>query len=153
MLNKTDKNFVVRKLKLYIPAQNPTSLTTLNAVLGQNGINVFEFTKQFSELTKDYLKDIILNIEIRIFADKKFDISIKGPTTGFMCYEQVLFFNQEIKEVDLNSLPSKIKASDLYKIAIFIKAVNHNQLTVKSIFKSLLGTVKSMHLEVYNDVD
>jgi ribosomal protein L11 len=152
MLDKSDKNFVLRKLNLYVPSQNPSGLTTLNAILGQNTINVFEFTKQFNAITKEYLNDIVLIIEIIIFLDKKFDIKVKRPTASFMFFEQIHFKNKNIKETDMQNIIFQINLSDIYKIAVFIKSINNIELSLKSIFKSLLGTLKSMHLSIYNDV-
>jgi ribosomal protein L11 len=152
MLDKSDKHFVLRKLNLYVPSQNPSGLVTLNAILGQNTINVFEFTKQFNTITKEYLNDIVLIIEIVIFLDKKFDIKVKRPTAAYMFFEQIHYRNKNIKEIDTQNLISQINLSDIYKIAVFIKSINNIELSLKSVFKSLLGTLKSMHLSIYNDV-
>ena len=50
---------LVKTIKLFLPAQNASGLTNLNAILGQAGVNAFEFGKQFNVLSNIFLKDVI----------------------------------------------------------------------------------------------
>lgn len=153
MLNKLDKNFLVRAIRLYIPSQNAAGLPTLNAILGQNSVNVFEFTKQFNNLSKNYINEIVLNILINIYVDKKFEVILKKPTVAFLLYEQCLYLDKHLDDFDFSQDLLIIKLSELYKIAVFINKITNTELSLKCIFKSLLGTVKSMRqINIENDI-
>lgn len=148
-----NKNIIVRKIILYVPSQNPNSLTNINATLGQNGVNSFEFFKQFNNLSKIYLEDIVLNVELVLYVDKKFDIIIKGPTNVFMFYEE--YFCSKGGDSMEFQFPDNIylNLSALYKIAVFQKEIGKNKVSLKSIFKSLLGTLKTTTIKIINDVN
>jgi ribosomal protein L11 len=146
---------ISKKLNIYIPSQNLTALTTINAVLGQNGLNVFEFTKQFNNSTKKYLADIVLRIEVFVHLDKKFEIVVKRPNVIFMVYEEI--FKQEkgvLADFDfINNKDSlSIKLSDLYRICFFIKKISDINKNIKSIFKTVLGTLSSAHINIVKDI-
>jgi large subunit ribosomal protein L11 len=141
---------VSKKLRLYIPSQNSSSLTTLNAVLGQAGLNSFEFSKEFNKIT-DYTIDSVLNIEIKVFLDKTYEIVLKTPTTSFIVNEEA-FICSNIKEYTEKSIINKvINLSFVYKIAFFFKKTVLGNINIKSILRSILGTLKSMNYKVIND--
>src|SRR6188472_1166471 len=107
---------VIKKIRLYIPAQNSSSLTTLNAVLGQSGLNSFEFSKEFNKLSDVYLNDIILSIEIKIFIDKSYDISLKSPFLSFLLNEEIFVFNKIKESSEISShLINILSLKQLYK--------------------------------------
>jgi ribosomal protein L11 len=146
MLTDKLEKFTIRKLILYIPSQNANTLTSLNAILGQNGINVFEFNKMFNSITKYYLEDIILRVEILLYSDKKFDLIVTRPSTAFLLKEEFLVTNKIENENDIF-----LTLYTLYKISIFIKLLSKENKTHRSIFRSLLGTIKSSKINILND--
>jgi large subunit ribosomal protein L11 len=144
---------ILKKIKLYIPAQNATSLTNLNATLGQAGLNAFEFSKEFNKSSDFYLLDVVLNIEIKIFIDKTYEIIIKSPTTSFILVEQCLLYNNILEYNENTLFINNIGLKEIYKIAYFLKKNLFITLTIHSIFCSLLGTIKSMNLKIINDLN
>jgi ribosomal protein L11 len=143
---------------LYLPAQNPSAMTSLNAALGQNGINSFEFVKQFNLITKQYLNDIVLTTQVNIYLDKKFDIIVKKPSSVFMIFEEVLI-PHGLSTKDVNFIEKKednnsfLSLTSLYKIALYLKNIKmYNMIPVKSILKMLLGTAKSANINIKNDL-
>jgi ribosomal protein L11 len=147
---ENSKKFITRKLNIYIPSQNSSSLSSLNAILGQNSINVFDFNKQFNNLSKIYLNDIILNVQVNIYNDKSFSIFIKGPSSIFLIYEQILKKN---KDIDSTNDYYIINLSELYKITIFInKLFDKNERFIKKKLKSIFGTIASSKIKIINDL-
>jgi large subunit ribosomal protein L11 len=144
---------ILKKIKLYIPAQNATSLNNLNATLGQSGLNAFEFSKEFNKLSEVYLLDVVLNIEIKIFIDKTYEIVIKSPTISFILVEECLFYNNILEYNDNTLFINNIGLKQIYKIAYFLKKILFINLSINSIFCSLLGTIKSMNLKIINDLN
>jgi ribosomal protein L11 len=138
---------VVRKLKLYVPAQNSSSLNSLNAVLGQAGLNSFEFSKLFTSLTKNYEMDVILRVDVFIFADKKFELKVEPPAFSFIVNEELLLTG--VEEGSLRVVPLSL----LYKIAFMLSTQKGLGMKgVHMLVKSFFGTLKSMRYNVVNDL-
>lgn len=144
---------ISRKLKVYIPAQNAASLTTLNAVLGQAGINAFEFGKRYNKLTECFLNDIIINLEVISYIDKTFEIFIKAPTVSSLILEEACVFNK-LKEFPENfPNTNTIGIKSLYQVAFLLKNKVLHTSSLKAIFRSLCGVAKSMHIKIVNDLN
>jgi ribosomal protein L11 len=146
-----NKTSIAKKLIIYVPSQNLQALSTINAILGQNGINVFEFTKQYNLNSKIYLNDIVLRLEVLVFIDKKFELVFKTPSTSFMLYEEVLKKDSAV-DFDFVSSSFEIGLSAVYKIAFFIKKITNSKKPIGSIFKTILGSIKSTKIKVLKDL-
>jgi len=72
---------ITKKLKLQIPAGKAIPAPPLGPALGQAGVNIGEFTKQFNDATKDQMGDIISTI-VEIYEDRTFSIIYKTPPTS-----------------------------------------------------------------------
>lgn len=144
---------ISRKLKVYIPAQNAASLTTLNAVLGQSGINAFEFGKKYNKLTECFLTDIIVNLEVISYIDKTFEIFIKAPTVSSLILEEVCVFNKLKELPELWPSTNTIGIKNLYLVAFLLKKNVLRTSSIKAIFRSLCGVAQSMHIKIVNNLD
>lgn len=69
---------VKAQLKLQIPAGAATPAPPIGPALGQHGVNIGEFVKQFNDATKDKQGEIIPVI-ITIYEDRSFDFQLKTP--------------------------------------------------------------------------
>ena len=72
---------ITKKLKLQIPAGKAVPAPPLGPALGQAGVNIGEFTKQFNDATKDQMGDTISTI-VEIYEDRTFSIIYKTPPTS-----------------------------------------------------------------------
>nr|BCX01552.1 MAG: 50S ribosomal protein L11 [Bacteroidota bacterium] len=69
---------VVGYVKLQIPAGEATPAPPVGPALGQRGINIMEFCKQFNARTQDK-KGLIVPVVITVYADKSFSFIVKTP--------------------------------------------------------------------------
>src|SRR6188474_487915 len=64
--------------KLQAPAGKATPAPPVGTTLGQHGINLMDFVKQFNDMTKDMMGDII-PVEVTIYKDRSFTLKLKTP--------------------------------------------------------------------------
>lgn len=65
-------------IKLQIPAGKATPAPPVGPALGQHGVNIVEFTKQFNAKTADK-GDVIIPVVITVYADRSFSFITKTP--------------------------------------------------------------------------
>ena len=105
----------------------------LGAVLGQQGINIMKFCKEFNEKSKLYEKGLPLRTFVKITEKDNFDIIIKHPSTS------ILLKNKIDKNI--------IFLKEIYKIA-YLKNKEIGFYSLESIFKSILSTALSMNIKI-----
>ena len=74
---------VVTKVKLQVPAGQANPAPPIGPALGQHGVNIMEFCKQYNERTKDRT-GTILPVVITIFEDKSFTFILKSPPVAIL---------------------------------------------------------------------
>ena len=74
---------VVTKVKLQIPAGQANPAPPIGPALGQHGVNIMEFCKQFNERTKDRT-GTILPVVISIYEDKSISFILKSPPVAIL---------------------------------------------------------------------
>lgn len=138
---------ITGSLKLVIPAAKANPSPPVGPALGQRGVNIMEFCKQFNERTK-HLKDATPTpVQVTVYNDKSFTFVTKTPPVTY-------FLKQACSLGKGSSLPGKdIKGSltfkQLYEIASIKKddpAFKH--LTTETILKMFVGTARSMGITV-----
>jgi len=136
LLKQSFKKETLRSLNLYLPSQNPTQISNLNAVLGQAGINSFDFSKKFNELSKIYTTDVMLKVQLKIYIDKTFDINIERPFISFLIFEEC------------NLIDNSISINSLYKITNILFILKNERVSIKSVLNEVIGTLKSMKIHI-----
>ena len=68
-------------IKLQIPAGKATPAPPVGPALGQHGVNIVEFTKQFNARTADK-GDVLIPVVITVYSDKSFDFVLKTSPAG-----------------------------------------------------------------------
>jgi len=154
---------VFRKIRLAIPAQAASIAPPLGPALGQFGINIIDFCKQFNERSQSYDVDVVLNVVITMFRNKSFVFEIKQPTFCYMLYE---YYNSELiaklqnktneKEEDIfrtimdYEFPDKCSLNQLYQIALIRSFISGED--IKKTAKMLKSSLRSMHINLVNEV-
>lgn len=77
------KKKVKVQIKLYVPAGQANPAPPVGPALGQHGVNIMQFCKQFNDQTKD--KDgLILPAVISVYEDRSFTFIIKSPPSSVL---------------------------------------------------------------------
>jgi large subunit ribosomal protein L11 len=74
---------IVNRVKLQVPAGQANPAPPIGPALGQHGVNIMEFCKQFNERTKDRT-GTILPVVISIYEDKTFSFILKSPPVSIL---------------------------------------------------------------------
>lgn len=74
-------------LNLEIPAGKAQPAPPLGPMLGANGVNIWQFIKEFNDKTMDLMKqfggaDVKVKAQLTIYADRSFDLKIGNPVTS-----------------------------------------------------------------------
>ncbi len=78
MVKKKNKKQVITKVKLQIPAGKANPAPPIGPALGQHGLSIMDFCKQYNAATKDR-GDVIVPVEISIYKDRSFSFILKTP--------------------------------------------------------------------------
>ena len=133
--NKVNIKKVTRIVTLRVPAQAAKLTPPVGPILGQFRLKVKDFCDDFNNQTKNILYGLPLNISLYIYKDKSFDYIIKPPSTMFLIKN---FLKKNLKNKNISIL-------ELYKISLILNS-KCNYYSLKSIFKNILSTLKSMKL-------
>jgi len=74
---------IIAKVKLQIPAGQANPAPPIGPALGQHGVNIMGFCKEFNEKTKGK-EGLILPIVLTIYKDKSFDFIVKSPPVAVL---------------------------------------------------------------------
>jgi large subunit ribosomal protein L11 len=77
------KKELTAKIKLQIPGGQGTPAPPVGPALGQHGVNIGNFVKQFNDKTKDQM-GLMLPVIISVYKDRSFDFIIKSPPAAVL---------------------------------------------------------------------
>ena len=131
-------------VKLQIPAGKATPAPPVGPALGQHGVNIQEFTKQFNARTADK-GDLIIPVVITVYADRSFRFITKTPPAPVLikkaCKIQSGSGEPNKKKV------AKITKAQLKEIAE-MKMPDLNAASIEAAMSMIAGTARSMGVEV-----
>jgi large subunit ribosomal protein L11 len=113
--------------------------------LGQRGVNIMEFCKQFNAATADIEKGTPIPTKITVFADKSFTFAMKSPPATFLI-KKVLGLKSGSKEPG-KVTAGKITRAQLEEVAT-IKMADLNANDMDAAVKIIAGSATAMGLEV-----
>ena len=138
------KKKITGYVKLQIPAGKSTPAPPVGHALGQHGVNIAAFTKEFNERTK---KDVgmIIPVIITVYADRSFTFVTKTPPAAVLIKK---YCNIESG----SGVPNKTKVAtiskaDVQKIAE-IKMPDLNAASLEAAMSMIAGTARSMGVVV-----
>jgi large subunit ribosomal protein L11 len=137
---------VIAQIKLYVPAGQANPAPPVGPALGQHGVNIMMFCKQFNEKTKGR-EGLILPAIIKVYKDKSFDFIIKTPPSSVLIKKAANLAKasgtagkEKIGSITIKQVEeiAKQKMEDL-NTANMVKAI-----------EVIKGTARSMGIEVIN---
>lgn len=135
---------VVGFIKLQIPAGKATPAPPVGPALGQHGVNIMAFTKEFNERTKNDV-GLIIPVVITVYADRSFSFITKTPPAAVLIKKALNL--QSGSGVPNKTKVGKITKEQLQKIAE-TKMPDLNAADVESAMSMVAGTCRSMGIEV-----
>jgi large subunit ribosomal protein L11 len=132
------------KLQVKGGAANPSP--PVGPALGQHGVNIMEFCKQFNAITQTPDKQgKPLPVEISVFEDRSFTFIVKTPPASYLIKEAAGL--QKGSSVPHTNKVGKITRKQLEEIARF-KMQDMNAASVETAMHSIAGSARSMGVEV-----
>ena len=131
-------------IKLQIPAGKATPAPPVGPALGQHGVNIVEFTKQFNARTADQ-GDLIIPVVITVYNDRSFSFVTKTPPAAVL-------IKKACKIQSGSGVPNKNKVATITKAQLQeiaeLKMPDLNEATVESAMSMVAGTCRSMGVVV-----
>ena len=131
-------------IKLQIPAGKATPAPPVGPALGQHGVNIVEFTKQFNARTADQ-GDLIIPVVITVYNDRSFSFVTKTPPAAVLIKKAC-----NIKSG--SGVPNKTKVASITKAQVEeiaqTKLPDLNAASLESAISMIAGTCRSMGVVV-----
>ena len=131
-------------IKLQIPAGKATPAPPVGPALGQHGVNIMAFTKEFNERTKDKA-GLIIPVVITVYADKSFTFITKTPPASVLIKKACKI--ESGSGVPNTTKVAKITKAQLKEIAE-TKMPDLNAANIDTAMSMIAGTARSMGVEV-----
>ncbi|MDR1733036.1 MAG: 50S ribosomal protein L11 [Synergistaceae bacterium] len=135
---------VVGQVKLQLPAGKATPAPPVGPALGQHGVNIMEFCKQFNAKTSDQPGMIIPAI-ITVYADRSFTFELKTPPASVLLKKAAGI--ESGSGVPNKNKVAKITRAKVKEIAE-LKRQDLNANDVEAAIRMIEGTARSMGIEV-----
>ena len=138
------KKKVKKVLKLNLPAGSATPAPPVGPILGQAGINMMDFIKQYNDRTQDKRGQII-PAELTVYQDSSFTFELKLPPVSAMI-KQALKLKSGSQKPGTDSV-GKITEAQIREIAEK-KLPDLNTQDIEAAMKIVAGSAKSMGVEI-----
>jgi len=146
---------VTAQIKLQCPGGQATPAPPVGPALGQHGVNIGMFVKQFNDQTKD-LKGMTVPIVINVYNDRSFDFVVKSPPAAVLLKQAAGIPIEKKKGGEV--IPAAEKKGGKYKASQVTKAqvkeiatkkiADLNARDVDHAMSIIEGTARSMGLKV-----
>ena len=131
-------------IKLQLPAGKATPAPPVGPALGQHGVNIMGFCKEFNSKTADQA-GYIIPVVITVFQDRSFSFILKTPPASILIKKEIgLELGSGVPNTDK---VGKITKAQVKKIAE-MKMPDLNAATVESAMRMVEGTARSMGVTV-----
>ena len=131
-------------IKLQIPAGKATPAPPVGPALGQHGVNIVEFTKQFNAKTADQ-GDLIIPVVITVYNDRSFSFITKTPPAAVL-------IKKACKIKSGSGVPNKTKVATITKAQLQeiaeTKMPDLNAGSLETAMSMIAGTARSMGVTV-----
>ncbi len=131
-------------IKLHVPGGQANPAPPVGPALGQHGVNIMEFCKQFNARTQDK-QGLTIPVEITVYADRSFTFITKTPPAAVLIKKTLGL--PKGSGVPNTEKVAKISQAQLREIAE-VKMPDLNTNSVESAMRQIAGTARSMGVEV-----
>jgi large subunit ribosomal protein L11 len=131
-------------IKLQIPAGKANPSPPVGPALGQQGVNIMEFCKQFNARTQQ-LGDNVIPVIITVYQDRSFSFITKTPPVPNLIKKALKL--ESGSKMPQKDKVGKIKTAEIRKIAE-TKLPDLNCVKVESAISQVVGTCRSMGVEI-----
>jgi large subunit ribosomal protein L11 len=132
------------KVKLQIKAGQANPAPPVGPALGQHGVNIMEFCKQFNERTKTQM-GLVIPVVITVFSDRSFTFITKTPPASILLVKAA-GLEKGSGEPNRNKV-GKVTQAQVREIAQ-TKMPDLNAYDVEAAMKMVAGTARSMGIEI-----
>lgn len=131
-------------IKLQIPAGKATPAPPVGPALGQHGVNIMEFCKQYNEKTAQQA-GLVIPVVITVYADRTFSFITKTPPAPVL-------IKKACKIEKGSGVPNKQKVAQITQAQLKeiaeLKMPDLNAASVEAAMSMIAGTARSMGVEV-----
>ena len=131
-------------IKLQIPAGKETPAPPVGPALGQHGVNIVQFTKEFNARTADK-GDLIIPVVITVYADRSFSFITKTPPAAVL-------IKKAAGLAKASGVPNKEKVGSITKDQVKeiaeMKMPDLNAASLEAAMSMIEGTARSMGITV-----
>ena len=131
-------------IKLHVPGGQANPAPPVGPALGQHGVNIMEFCKQFNARTQQQMGTTI-PVEITVFADRSFTFITKTPPAAVLLKKAAGL--ERASGVPNREKVAKVTRSQLKEIAE-VKLPDLNTTDLEAAMRQIAGTARSMGIEV-----
>ena len=139
-------------IKLQVPAGKANPSPPIGPALGQHGVNIMEFCKQFNARTQAQTKDdLIIPVEITVYSDRSFTFVTKTPPAAILIKKAAGLATAK-KPGSGSKEPNKTKVGKVTQEQLRdiakMKLPDLNTDSIDSAMRSVAGTARSMGITV-----
>jgi large subunit ribosomal protein L11 len=139
-------------IKLQVPAGKANPSPPIGPALGQHGVNIMEFCKQFNARTQAQTKDdMVIPVEITVYSDRSFTFITKTPPAAILIKKAANLATAK-KPGSGSKEPNKVKVGKIttkqLKEIATTKLPDLNTTDLEAAMRTIAGTAKSLGIEV-----
>lgn len=136
---------LVTQVKLQVPAGSANPAPPVGPALGQHGLNIQDFCKQFNDKTKDLEKGLAMPVVINVYKDRSFDFIVKSTPASVLIKKAAGV--QKGSATPQSNKVGKVTKKQLEEI-VKQKEGDLNASDMEQAVKIIEGTARSMGIEV-----
>jgi len=132
------------QIKLHVPAAQANPAPPVGPALGQHGVNIMQFCKQFNDQTKGR-DGLILPVVISVFEDRSFSFIIKSPPSSILLKRAANL--AKASGISGKETIGKVTKKQIEEIAK-LKLPDLNTNSLQQAIKTIQGTARSMGIAI-----
>jgi large subunit ribosomal protein L11 len=147
---KTSQTVATSVVRLLIPVGKSLSSAPIGPALGQRGINIGEFTKQFNQKTKEIKPDTPIPVHVTVKSDRTFTFVTKMP--------HVSYFLKKACDLEKGAhqpgrhIVGQLTLRHVYEIAqVKQQDPSLQHLPLQKICACIIGSARSMGIQIVNE--